>query len=130
MKHLFLAIATIFIAQDAVADFIQYECIIDRRTNYGWITKQYYVAVDPANGLAGVKNYLIGEVPADVKIDKKQRYQLSWEADTDTGYYGELRVYYSARLDPKTLNFKVRGRFSTVSFSDRPKGTGKCHLRN
>ncbi|WP_170399971.1 hypothetical protein [Ruegeria arenilitoris] len=140
MKALLAALTLACAAGAAHAEVQNYDCKLHSMEARGWIPGRVLVSVDAdakqarvydgairsSNELANVPD----ETPAKakLKVTRKGEYRMSWRINLMASSSGQLRVAYTATIDPKTNAFKMLASFPQANTLNRPSGVGSCKV--
>ncbi|MBO9435486.1 hypothetical protein J7394_14805 [Ruegeria sp. R13_0] len=129
MKQLFLALSIFAFAQAANAETTTFDCAVRDRDGSGWIAPRYIFVVDKENGAAQTVSGHNDVLPAVFKIDRKNRYSLSWQIELKEISGKTVRINYNARIDPSNDKIKLRGNWVNANFVNKPYGVGTCSVQ-
>lgn len=142
MKMKLLAIGLSMFAAAAQAEVVNYECELHSIEAQGWIPPRVWLSVDAANKRARAydgaileDNRLAGkneQQPKDAKfkVNRRGEYQMNWRISLVASAGGQLRVSYTATLNPQTNEFEMIARFPQANVINRPSGVGRCKAVN
>lgn len=142
MKTKLLAIVLAMSASIARAEVANYDCELHSLQAQGWITPRIVFSVDAENKRARAYDAAIREdnrlaaqqeaKPKDTKfkINRRGEYQMNWKVNLVANAGGQLRVSYTAKLNPNSDELAIIARFPQANLSNRPSGVGRCKKVN
>jgi len=129
MKNLIFACFSILCAQAVQAETVTYDCSVNDRDDRGWIAPRYVFVIDPEQATAEIASNHNDYQPAKYKLDRKQRFSLTWRLDMREISGSSVRVSYTARINPNDNSVVVRGKWINANFVNKPYGTGNCKVK-
>lgn len=142
MKMKLLAISLSVFAAAAQAEVVNYECELHGMEARGWIPSELWLSVDAANKRARAYDGAIREdnrtadrneqQPKDTKfkVNRRGEYQMNWRVSLMASAGGQVRLSYTAMLNPQTNEFELIARFPQANVTNRPSGVGSCKVVN
>ncbi|MVO14884.1 hypothetical protein [Parasedimentitalea huanghaiensis] len=133
MNCLSLAAAFVIAATPVLSDVVSYDCALKGWENKGWIPERVLFSVEAEKGNARVYDGLVEHakgrpIAADIKSLKSGKYRLNWKLNLPSDGAGDIRVNYTATIDPSSLTFNLRAKFPMVNASNNPRGDGRCQI--
>ena len=138
MKKTIISLVLAVCASAASAEIRNYECELHSIQAQGWIPPKVLLSVDAENKQARVldgaimsANDIAGrdeQTPMKAKFKNKRQggYQMSWRVTMSSTTTRQLRVSYTAVLDPNSNKFTMRANFPMDNVTNRPSGVGHC----
>ncbi|MFY2824718.1 hypothetical protein [Ruegeria sp. MALMAid1280] len=126
MKRTIFALFLAMGAQSAFAETITYDCAVRDRDGSGWVAPRYVFVVDPDHGVAETASNHNDFQKAKLKVDRKKRYRLDWRVELREFSGQQVRINYTARIDPTNNTVKLRGNWVNANFINKPSGQGSC----
>lgn len=129
MKFKFaLALAGSIFATTAIASPMVYDCNVESRESHGWIAQRYIFVIDNEKKVAFAESRHHDQLQAKLKVDRKDRYKISWPVRLKTSAGFDIGLRYSATISPVDNTVVVRGRITSDNAANKPVGHGTCSV--
>lgn len=132
MKKAIAALLLTIASTTANAEILTYDCTLHRMER-GWVAERVILSVDAENKRARAYDGYIHELegePKDVKFKttRNGEYRLRWNMKFPSRNLGQVRVSYTATLNPESQRLNLIARFPQVNALNRPSGSGPCKV--
>ncbi|MCG7521352.1 hypothetical protein [Ruegeria sp. Ofav3-42] len=121
-------LAAVLLAGNAIAETKVYDCAVNSREDSGWIAEHYIFTLDDATKQSTAESRHHDAAPVEMKIDRKQRYKLTWRANLSGLSGRHYNMVYRATLNPAQNTVKIYAKFTNASLGNRPSGSGTCKV--